>query len=63
VVLLASIDAGGKVSKLKVERSAGDRRLDRAAERAVNQWTYKPSLKDGVPVASSVRVRVQFRLE
>jgi len=63
VVLLASIDAGGKVSNLKVERSAGDRRLDRAAERAVKQWTYKPSLKDGVPVASSVRVRVQFRLE
>ena len=63
VVLLASIDTDGHVSKVRVERSSGDRRLDSAAADAVEQWTYNPALRDGVPVTSTVRVRVQFRLE
>ncbi|MCX6375940.1 MAG: energy transducer TonB [Armatimonadetes bacterium] len=63
VVLTVSIDAKGQVTSAKVARSSGDRRLDRSAVEAVGRWTYSPCLKDGVPVGSSVRVRVEFRLE
>ena len=63
VVLLASIGVSGKVNRMNVESSSGDRRLDRAAENAVKQWTYSPALKNGAPAEYSVRVRVKFRLE
>lgn len=62
-VLLAVIGTDGQVSKTKVERSSGDRRLDKAAENAVKQWTYNPCLKDGTAVESTVRINVHFRLE
>lgn len=62
-VVLARIGTDGKVMDTRLEKSSGDRRLDRAALDAVNKWTYNPALRDGVAVKSSVRVRVQFRLE
>lgn len=62
-VLLAVIGTDGQVSKTKVERGSGDRRLDKAAENAVKQWTYNPCLKDGTAVESTVRINVHFRLE
>ena len=63
VVLVAQVAADGRVTKTRVERSSGDRRLDKAACQAVENWVYKPALRDGEPVTSSVRVRVEFRLE
>ena len=62
-VVLALIDPEGKVTDTRLEKSSGDRRLDRAAVDAVRKWTYNPCLKDGAPVKSSVRIRVEFRLE
>jgi len=62
-VLSVSLDTSGKVTSAKVVTSSGDRRLDRAAVEAVEKWSYSPCLKDGVPAASTVRVRVEFRLE
>lgn len=61
--LLVTVDESGHVSNARLERSAGDKRLDRAAEQAVRQWSYTPALKDGVPETATIRVRVQFRLE
>ncbi|GEM_PF-2628393 len=63
VLLIADIGTDGKVVGTRLDKSSGDRRLDRAAEKAVKQWTYSPALKDGVPVKSSIRVRVEFRLD
>ena len=63
VTILALIDPEGKVTDTRLEKSSGDRRLDRAALDAVGKWTYNPCLRDGVPVKSSVRVKVDFRLE
>lgn len=63
VALTVSIDAQGHVTSAKVAQSSGDRRLDRAAVEAVGKWTYAPSLKDGLPTDSSIRIRVEFRLE
>jgi TonB family protein len=62
-VILALISPEGKVTDTRLEKSSGDRRLDQAAVDAVLKWTYNPCLKDGAPVKSSVRVRVEFRLE
>ena len=61
--VLALIDPEGKVTGTRLEKSSGDRRLDQSALDAVSKWTYNPCLRDGVPVKSSVRVKVEFRLE
>lgn len=63
VVLNIEISADGKVTSAKVANGSGDRRLDHAAVEAVRKWVYSPGLEDGVPVASSMRVRVEFRLQ
>lgn len=63
VVLAATIRSDGRVSDVRIEQSSGDRRLDRSAADAVRRWRYEPALKDGLPVKSSVRVKVHFRLE
>ena len=62
-VVSVSLSADGKVISAKVVESSGDRRLDKAAVFAVERWKYSPCLRDGVPSAASIRVRVQFRLE
>ena len=62
-VVLAFIDPEGMVTGTKLEKGSGDRRLDRAALDAVGKWAFNPCLRDGVAVKSSVRVRVEFRLE
>ena len=61
--VLALIDPEGKVTGTRLEKSSGDRRLDQSALDAVSKWTYNPCLRDGAPVKSSVRVKVEFRLE
>jgi len=63
VVLRVTLDAQARVTGVELLASAGDRRLDRAAERAVRDWTFAPALEEGKPVEASLRVRVQFRLE
>lgn len=63
VVMLITVGKNGKISQAKVVDSAGDRRLDRAAEQTVKKWEYEPALRDGVPVESTIRVRVQFNIE
>ncbi len=63
VILTVSLDATGKVTAVKHLRSSGDRRLDRAAERAVREWRYTPKLVDGEAMASTLRVEVKFELQ
>ena len=60
--LLILVDTAGHVSDAKVQRRAGYG-LDEAALKAVRQWTFRPRLKDGHPVAVRVRWTMQFRLE
>lgn len=62
-VLVVAIDARGGVDGVKVERSSGDARLDDAAQEAALRWVFKPAMKDGKPVASKVRVPVEFRMD
>jgi len=51
----------GSVRDVHVTRSV-DKRLDQNAIDAVNQWKFKPAVKDGKPVAVRTSVKVDFRL-
>lgn len=61
-VLLVDIDATGKVTGLRLDRSAGDDRLDAAAMEAATRWKFVPAMKNGRPVPGRVRVPIQFAL-
>lgn len=51
VILDAVIDEHGKVAQLKLLQGLGPA-IDQEVIRTVDQWTYTPAMKDGVPVAS-----------
>jgi len=61
VVLECTIDVTGHVSDVRVLR--GVSALDEAAVAAVKQWTYAPTLLDGVPVPVVMSVTVIFNLK
>lgn len=60
VELEFTIGADGRVSDVQVVRSEPNKLFDRAAMRAVSQWVYEPATRDGEPVASRGRRRVEF---
>ncbi len=62
VLLAVHVDARGRVSDLRVERSSGSRALDEAATAAVRQWTFHPGVRATEPVNSWVRVPLRFQL-
>ena len=55
------VGADGLPRDIKVAQSLV-RGLDEEAIKAVKQWRFQPSLKDGQPVAVQINVEVQFRL-
>jgi TonB family protein len=61
VILEALIDARGQVTSVHVLRSIP--LLDQAAIAAVEQWTYTPTLLNGVAVPIVMTVTVQFTLQ
>jgi protein TonB len=61
VILEATISPQGRVSEVKVLR--GVPMLDEAAMGAVRQWTYSPTMLNGVPVPVIMTVTVNFRLD
>ena len=61
VMLQIVIDASGHTRDVKVIRPLG-LGLDEKAVEAVLKWRFKPSLKDGKPVAVMANVEVNFRL-
>ena len=58
-----SIDANGGVLDVEVEKSSGNRNLDRAAVQAARRWKFNPETRNGQKVASRVRVPVDFKLQ
>lgn len=65
VVVAASIDATGKVTKVAVahgiEGEEGEA-LEKAALDAVKQWTFEPARRNGSPVAIVFKVTIRFAL-
>ena len=63
VLVLASIDRNGVPIEVSLDDRSGNREFDRSALQAVRQWRFQPALRDGKPVAATVRVPVEFALE
>jgi TonB family protein len=61
VLCWIDIDTEGKVSHVRVEKSAGHR-LDEITEKTLRTWKFKPALRDGVPVPTREKVEISFRL-
>ena len=62
VLVRVDVDANGTATNSAVVNRSGSRELDRAAMDAVRKWQFKPALKDGKAIASSVDVPVEFKL-
>ena len=62
VLLQAVISTDGEPLSLKVI-SSPDPSLSKAAEDAVHQWRYEPTLLNGVPIEVVTNVAVRFHLE
>lgn len=63
VLLGLLVDVDGQVAAVDVVNRSGHRALDRAAMDAVEQWTFKPAVRDGAKVEGRVEVPITFRLE
>ena len=61
VALLIEVWPDGRAHNIRLEQGLG-LGLDEHALKAVEQWRFKPGLKDGSPVRVRARVVVQFRL-
>jgi len=60
VVILATIDASGNVTGMKVV--SGPDALRQAAQDALHHWKYEPGTLDGQAVATQMQVTLKFRL-
>jgi protein TonB len=60
VIIEATIDPGGKVTKTRLLKSIP--LLDQAALDAVRKWEYEPTMLNGVAVPVIMTVTVNFTL-
>jgi protein TonB len=63
VMVLASIDAEGKVTSVKVIKEAPYPAFNEAARAAVLTYEYEPATRDGVPTTYQLSFTVRFRLK
>jgi protein TonB len=59
VIVLFIVDAAGKVTSQRVEKSS-HQAFDRPAMEAVKQWRFEPGVKGGQRVACRMRVSIRF---
>ncbi|TCT24542.1 energy transducer TonB [Thermomonas haemolytica] len=50
----------GRVDRLELAETSGNRYLDRAALETVRRWTFRPAMRNGQPVQAEVVVPIQF---
>ncbi len=63
VILSVLVTETGRAAEVRVLRGAGGKMgLNEAAARAVRQWTFKPAMKNGVPVRTWFTVPIPFVL-
>ena len=64
VMLRVLVDVDGRPLEVSVERSSGNRSLDRQALRQVQQrWRFQPAMRDGQPVQAWGLVPIDFNLQ
>lgn len=62
-VLRVLVGSDGRVLEVSLNRSSGDRRLDRAAETAVRSWRFSPAIQNGQAVTAWVQIPISFRID
>lgn len=62
VELEFTIGSDGAVRDVAVVRAQPTRVFDREAVRAMQRWTFEPALREGQPVETRARRRIEFRL-
>ena len=63
VLLKVLVDETGQPVEVAIERSSGDRRLDKAArEQVLQRWRFHPAQRGGRAIAAYALVPVEFRL-
>lgn len=50
----------GRVERMEVAQTSGNRFLDRAAMEAVRRWRFNPAIRNGQPVSATVVIPVDF---
>lgn len=63
VIVGALVDENGTVKDVTLKESSGHRELDQAAMDAIKRWRYKPAIKSGRKVPSSIVQPFNFRVE
>jgi protein TonB len=63
VIVRVVIDAVGRPSDSRVERSSGFTRLDRVADCVVRRLEFVPARRDGRALEATVLLPVMFRLD
>lgn len=63
VTLAFLIDADGKVSATRIDKSSGFPMLDMAARQAIERCTFKPGTENGAPVQSWVPIQYVWTLD
>jgi periplasmic protein TonB len=63
VMLRAEVDTQGKVTSVSLVQSSGFADLDESALDAVKNWQFKPAQIAGIPVSSSAKIPIRFRLK
>jgi len=62
VMLLVLVDVDGKVVDIRIDKSSGYARLDRAALNAVKLWNFNPARHGGVAERAWAKVPISFTL-
>jgi len=63
VLLALTVGRDGCVENIRIARSSGFDRLDKAALDAVKRWRWRPTLRDGEPVLVKGVVEIPFVLQ
>jgi TonB family protein len=61
VIVSLIVDAAGEPQNVRVARGLGNE-LDAKAVEAVQQYRFKPAMKDGEPVPSYLKIAVNFQI-
>lgn len=62
VYLLVTLGTDGLVAEIRIARSSGHERLDKAALDAVRKWRWSPTIRDGEAVPVQGTVDIPFTL-
>lgn len=60
VLLDVLVGLDGHPIRVNIARRSGTRELDRAAQRAVEQWQFTPATRNGQPVPGQIQIPIDF---